>query len=109
MEFGKSATNFDSSHAEACPNGSRNAESPKLPALFPNCMHCRLTSPEKGVDGVHWRETGGESPQRRIILVLRVENISLRTSATRLLSMILTNAVAMVFRCSFFHGFIVLC
>ena len=50
MEFGKSATNFDSPHAESCPNGRRNAEPPKLPALFPNCMHCRLNWPEKGVD-----------------------------------------------------------
>ena len=50
MEFSKSATNFDSPHAESCPNGRRNAEPPKLPALFPNCMHCRLNWPGKGVD-----------------------------------------------------------
>ena len=49
MEFSKSATNFDSPHAESCPNGRRNTEPPKLLALFPNCMHCRLTWPEKGV------------------------------------------------------------
>ena len=46
MEFGKSETNFDSPHAESCPNGRRNAEPMKLPALFLNCMHCRLNWPE---------------------------------------------------------------
>ena len=49
MEFGQSATKFDSPHAESCPNDRRNAEASKLPALFPNCMHCRLDWPEKGV------------------------------------------------------------
>ena len=49
MKFGKNATNFDSPHAESCPNGRRNAEPPKLLALFPNCMHCRLNWPELGV------------------------------------------------------------
>ena len=39
IEFGINATNFDSSHDESFPNGRRNAEPPKLPALFPNCMH----------------------------------------------------------------------
>ena len=34
MEFGKSATNFDSPPAESCPNGRQNAELPKLSALF---------------------------------------------------------------------------
>ena len=47
MEFGKSATNFDRPHAESCPNGRRNVEPPKLPALFPNCMHCGLNWPRK--------------------------------------------------------------
>ena len=28
----------------------RTAEPPKLPALFPKCMHCRLNWPEKGVN-----------------------------------------------------------
>ena len=49
MQFGKSATNFDIAAAESCPTGRRTAEPPKLPALFPNCMHCRLNWPEKGV------------------------------------------------------------
>ena len=49
MEFGKSATNFDSPHAESCPNGPQKAEPPKLPALFSNCMYCRLNWPEKGI------------------------------------------------------------
>ena len=49
MEFGKSATNFDRPHAESCPNGRRNAEPPKLPALFLSRMHCRLNWAEKGV------------------------------------------------------------
>ena len=49
LKFGKSATNFDSPLAESCPNGRRNDEPPKLPALFPSCMHCRLNCPEKGV------------------------------------------------------------
>ena len=49
MELGKSATNFDRPHAESCTTGRRNAEPPKLPALFPNCMHCRLNWPEKDV------------------------------------------------------------
>ena len=49
MEFGKSVTNFDRSHAASCPNSRRNAEPPKSPALFPNCMHCRLNWPQKGV------------------------------------------------------------
>ena len=48
-EFGKSATNFDIAAAESCPTGRRTAEPPKLPALFPKCMHCRLNWPEKGV------------------------------------------------------------
>ena len=34
----KSANNFDSPEAESCSNGRRNAELPKLPALFPNCI-----------------------------------------------------------------------
>ena len=45
MSFGKSETNFDILAAESCQNGRRNAEPPKLPALFPNCMHCRLNWP----------------------------------------------------------------
>ena len=49
MYFGKSATNFDIATAESCPAGRRTAEPPKLPALFPKCMHCRLNWPEKGV------------------------------------------------------------
>ena len=40
MEFGKSVTKLDRPHAESCPNVRRNADPPKLPALFPNCM-CR--------------------------------------------------------------------
>ena len=50
MSFGKSATNFDIAAAESCPTGRRTAKPPKLPALFPKCMHCRLNWPEKGVD-----------------------------------------------------------
>ena len=46
-EFGKSATNFDIPAAESCSNGRRTAEPPKLTALFPKCMHCRLHWPEK--------------------------------------------------------------
>ena len=46
MEFGKNATDFNSSTAESCPNGRRNAEPPKLTALFSNCMHCRLNWPK---------------------------------------------------------------
>ena len=46
MEFGKNATNFDSPHAEIRIIPERP---PKLPALFPNCMHCRLNWPEKAV------------------------------------------------------------
>ena len=34
MEFGKSATNFDIPAAESFPNGRRNAEPTKLPAVF---------------------------------------------------------------------------
>ena len=34
MEFGKSATNFDSPSAESCLDDHRNAEPPNLPALF---------------------------------------------------------------------------
>ena len=49
MWFGKSATNFDIAAAESCPTGRRTAEPPKLPALFPKCMHCRRNWPEKGV------------------------------------------------------------
>ena len=49
MEFGKSAANFDSPPAESFPNGRRNAEPPKLHTLLPNCTHCRLNWPEKGV------------------------------------------------------------
>ena len=49
MEFGKNATNFDTPPAESCPNGRRNAEPPKLPALFLNYMHWRLNWPEKVV------------------------------------------------------------
>ena len=49
MEFGKSTTKFDRPHAESCPNVRRNADPPKLPALFPTCMHYRLNWPEKGV------------------------------------------------------------
>ena len=48
MEFGKSATYFDSQHAESCPYGRRNTEPSKLPALFLNFMHCHLDWPEKG-------------------------------------------------------------
>ena len=53
MEFGKSATKFDRPHAESCPNVRRNADPPKLPTLFPNCMHYRLNWPEKGVHNPH--------------------------------------------------------
>ena len=49
MEFGKSATNFDVVAAESCLTGCRTAEPPKLPVLYPKCMHCRLNWPEKGV------------------------------------------------------------
>ena len=47
MGFGKSATNFEIPAAESCPNGRRTAEPPKLPALLPRYMHCRLNWPEK--------------------------------------------------------------
>ena len=47
MEFGESSTNFDSPPSESGPNGRRNAGPPKLPALFPNCMHYRLNLREK--------------------------------------------------------------
>ena len=50
MQFGKRATNFDIATAESCPTGRRTAETPKLPALFPKCMHCRPNWPVKGVD-----------------------------------------------------------
>ena len=50
MHFGKSAANFDIAAAESYPTGRRTDETPKLPALFPKCMHCRLNWPEKGVD-----------------------------------------------------------
>ena len=33
--------------AESYPTGCRTAERPKLPALFPKCMHSRLNWPEK--------------------------------------------------------------
>ena len=46
MKFGKSATNFDSPPAESCPNGRRNSE---IICTFPNCVHCRLNWPEKGI------------------------------------------------------------
>ena len=49
MHFGKSAANFDIAAAESYPTGRRTDETPKLPALFPKCMHCRLNWPEKGV------------------------------------------------------------
>ena len=42
-----SATNFGNPPAQSCPNGRQNAQPPKLPALFPNCMHCRLNWPER--------------------------------------------------------------
>ena len=49
MEFGKSATNFDSPPAESCQNGAklpnrRNASN------ISEFMHCRLNWPEKGED-----------------------------------------------------------
>ena len=47
MYFGKSATNFGIAAAESRRTGHRSADSPKLPALFPKCMHCRLNWPEK--------------------------------------------------------------
>ena len=53
MESGKSATNFDSPAAKSCPNGCRNAETSKLPALFAKCMHCRLNWPENVYSSVH--------------------------------------------------------
>ena len=34
------------------PAGRRTPEPPKLPALFPKCMHCRLNWPEKGEDNM---------------------------------------------------------
>ena len=49
MEFGKSATNFDSPAAESCPNGRRNEGTAELPCTFSK-MHAlppKLT--EKGV------------------------------------------------------------
>ena len=49
MHFGKSAANFGIAAAESYPTGRRTDEMPKLPALFPKCMHCRLNWPEKGV------------------------------------------------------------
>ena len=49
MHFGKSAANFDIAAAESYPTGRRTDGTPKLPALFPKCMHCRLNWPEKGV------------------------------------------------------------
>ena len=49
MHFGKSAANFDIAAAESYQTGRRTDETPKLPALFPKCMHCRLNWPEKGV------------------------------------------------------------
>ena len=49
MHFGKSAANFDIAAAESYPTGRRTDKTPKLPALFPKCMHCRLNWPEKGV------------------------------------------------------------
>ena len=70
MEFGKSATNFDSPHAESCPNGRRNAEPPKLPALFPNSMHCCLNWPEKGVVTVMAAPGGGGE---RIVMETKVK------------------------------------
>ena len=44
MKFGKSATNFDIAAAESCPTGRRNAEPPKLPALFP-CLYNYMELP----------------------------------------------------------------
>ena len=49
MQFCTSATDFDIAAAESCPTGHRSADPPKLPALFPKCMHYRLNWPEKGV------------------------------------------------------------
>ena len=31
---------------QSCPNGRRNAETPKFPALLPKCMHCLLNWPK---------------------------------------------------------------
>ena len=42
MGFGKSTTNFDSPPAEACPNGRRNTEPPKLHVLVISALPPKL-------------------------------------------------------------------
>ena len=66
------------------PERPPKCQPPKLPALFPNCMHCRLNSPEKDV----------------VPMLLK----NLNTFSVLPILMVITFSICPKYRCTLFPG-----